>query len=109
MVRRTWLALSLFVLIVTLILAPGYGTPSFIAIARQALILLAVANALIRFGVLAAVAFAYTLATIGDFPLTTNWSAWYAPFALFGMATLVALALFGFVTTTSGRRLWSAG
>jgi serine/threonine-protein kinase len=109
LVRRTWLALSLFVLIVTLILAPGYGTPSFIAIARQALILLAVANALIRFGVLAAVAFAYTLATIGDFPLTTNWSAWYAPFALFGMATLVALALFGFVTTTSGRRLWSAG
>jgi hypothetical protein len=91
----------------TLILAPGYGSPSFIAIARQVVILVAVAIALSRFGILAAVAFAYTLATIGEFPLTTNWSAWYAPFALFGMATLVALALFGFIATTSGRRRWS--
>jgi serine/threonine-protein kinase len=106
-VRRTWLALLLFVVGMTLILAPGYGSPSFIAIARQVVILVAVAIALSRFGILAAVAFAYTLATIGEFPLTTNWSAWYAPFALFGMATLVALALFGFIATTSGRRRWS--
>jgi hypothetical protein len=106
-VRRTWLALLLFVVGMTLILAPGYGSPSFIAIARQVLILVAVAIALSRFGVLAAAAFAYAIATIGAFPLTTNWSAWFAPFALFGMATLVALALFGFITTTSGRRRWS--
>jgi serine/threonine-protein kinase len=106
-IRRTWLALLLFVICMTLILAPGYGSLSFIAFARQALIMLAVAIALSRFGVLAAVAFAYALATIAEFPLTTNWSAWYAPFALFGMTTLVALALFGFITTTSGRRRWS--
>jgi hypothetical protein len=91
----------------TLILAPGYGSSSFVAFARQALVMLAVSIALSRFGVLAAVVFAYALATIGEFPLTTNWSAWYAPFALFGMSTLVALALFGFITTTAGRQPWS--
>jgi len=36
LVRRAWLALLLFVAIMALILAPGYGTPSFIAIARPA-------------------------------------------------------------------------
>jgi hypothetical protein len=103
-VQRTWLALLFFVIGMTLILVLGSGTPSFIGFARQALILLVAAIALSRFGVLAAVVFAYTLATIGEFPLTTNWSAWYSPFALFGLATLMGLALFGFATTISGRR-----
>ena len=108
LVRRAWLALLLFVAIMALILAPGYGTPSFIAIARPAVLLVAVAITVTRFGVLATVAFVYAHSSIGDFPLTTNWSAWYAPFALFGIATLVALALFGFITTISDRRPWPA-
>src|SRR6516162_2434522 len=63
---------------------------------------------LIRFGVLATVAALYTAFIIEEFPLTTNWSAWYAPADLLGIATLIALALYGFVTTLWGWGLWAA-
>ena len=62
---------------------------------------------LIRFGVLATVAALYTAFIIEEFPLTTNWSAWYAPADLLGIATLIALALYGFVTTLWGWGLWA--
>lgn len=41
-----------------------------------------------------------------NFPLTTNWSAWYAPAALLCIATLAALAIYGFVTTLTLRPIW---
>ena len=45
--------------------------------------------------------------TIVCLPLTTNWQAWYAHTALLGLAILLALALYGFVTNLRGRRLWA--
>jgi serine/threonine-protein kinase len=108
LVLRASLRVPVFVLVTTLLLAPGYGTPSFATLTRLAAGMFIVAVALTRFGVLATVALSYVHFLAQDFPLTTNWSAWYAQFALFGMATLVALALFGFVTTTLGRLRWSS-
>jgi hypothetical protein len=57
--------------------------------------------------VLATVASIYTRFMLQDFPLTTNWSAWYAHAALLAMATLVGLALYALVITLAGRPLWS--
>jgi hypothetical protein len=104
-VRRRWLCVPIFVLATTLVLAPGYGALSFASVARPCIVTLIAAIALIRFGVLAAVALGYTSFTIQDFPLTTNWSAWYAQATILVLATLLALALYGFVTTLRGRPL----
>ena len=105
-VQRRWLAAVLFVLLMTLIVTPSYDRPSLLTTARLLLIQTVFAFTLIRFGVLATVAALFAAFVIEVFPLTTNWSAWYAPAALLGIATLVGLALYGFVTTLSGRRLW---
>ena len=92
----------------TLILLPSYGKPSLLPTARLTIWSTMLAFTLIRFGVLATVASSYAALMIEIFPLTTNWSAWYAPAALLAIATLVALALYGLVTTLKGRPLWPA-
>jgi serine/threonine-protein kinase len=107
-IRRRWLAAVLFVLVMTLVLMPSYSRPSLVTTARLAIWNTILAFTLIRFVVLTTVAALYTAFMIEEFPLTTNWSAWYAPLALLAMTTLVALALYGFVTTLLGRRLWPA-
>jgi hypothetical protein len=107
LVRRRWLGVLVFVLMMTLLLAPGYGALSFEALARPVVALLIVAITLTRFGVLATVASVYTRFILQDFPLTTNWSAWYEHATLLGLATLAGLALFGFVITLKSRPLWS--
>jgi hypothetical protein len=104
-VRRKWLALSIFILVSTLVLTP-YATSPFFAIGRSVVFFGMVAIALTRFGILTVAAAVYAAVTIVDSPLTTNWSAWYAPIALLGIGTVMALALFGFVTTLAGRPLW---
>jgi len=101
--RRKWLAATLFVLVMTLVLMPSYGQPSLATTARLAIMQTTVVCLLVRFGVLTAVASVYTHFVIQDFPLTTTWSAWYAPAALLGLTTLLAIALFGFAATLSGR------
>jgi hypothetical protein len=104
-VRRKWLALSIFILLSTLVLTP-YSASPFFAIGRSVVLFGMVAFALTRFGILTAAAAVYAGVTIVDSPLTTNWSAWYAQIALFEIGTLIALALFGFVTTLAGRPIW---
>jgi len=106
-IQRRWLAAVIFVLVMTLMLIPIYGRPSLMTTARMVIWNALLAFTLVRFGVLATVASLYTAFMIEVLPLTTNWSAWYAPAAVFGIAILVALALYGFVTTLSGRRLWT--
>jgi hypothetical protein len=92
----------------TLIVLPSYGRPSLLTTIRLVIMQTVVAFTLIRFGVLATIAALYAAFVIEIFPLTTNWSAWYAPAALLAIVTLVALALYGFVTTVKGRPLWPA-
>jgi serine/threonine-protein kinase len=107
LVPRRWLCVLLFVLVTTLLLASGYGALSFVTFARPAVGLLIIAVTLTRFGVLATVALTYIRFMTEDFPLTTNWSAWYANGALLAVVTVVSLSLFGFVITLKGRPLWS--
>jgi hypothetical protein len=107
-VRRRWLAAVLFVLLMTLIVLPSYGRPSLLTTIRLLIMQTVVAFTLIRFGVLATIAALYAAFVIEIFPLNTNWSAWYAPTALLGIATVVMLALYGLVTTLKGRPLWPA-
>jgi hypothetical protein len=40
------------------------------------------------------------------FPLTTQFSAWYAGFGLTGILLIVALAFYGFYTSLGGRAVF---
>jgi hypothetical protein len=102
---RSWLRVPVFVLLTVLVFAPGYGAPSFATLERLVASMLIVAVTLTRFGVLATVALTYVRFLAQEFPLTTNWSAWYVQVSLMALATLMALALYGFVTTLRGRPL----
>jgi hypothetical protein len=105
LVRRKWLAISIFVLLLTLASAP-YVTGPLFAVARSAVFFGMIAFALARFGVLAASAAVFAGAALVDFPLTTNWSAWYAPSSLLAMCVVTGLALYSLATTLSGRPWW---
>ena len=106
-VRRKWLALSIFVLLFALVLTP-YAVHPVLALGRSIVFFGMVAIALSRFGVLAAAATVYAQVTLLEFPLTTNWSAWYAQSSLVALCTLLALAFYGMVTTMSHPRLAGA-
>jgi serine/threonine-protein kinase len=103
LVRRRWLRVPFFVVVTTLLVAPGYGTLSVGTLGRAAVVMLMIAITLTRFGVLATVASVYTGFIIQDFPLTTNWSTWYAQASLLALATIVALAVYGLLTTLRSR------
>lgn len=105
LVWRQWLALSIFVFALALVLAPAYlaGTP--IIAARPVFLLVIVWYALRTFGVLTAAALIYVHNIILAFPLTINRSAWYAHTALFAISSLLALAVYAFHTTLAGRPL----
>jgi hypothetical protein len=68
----------------------------------------ATALVIVRFGVLATIAFVFTwyCAIAGDVPWTTSVSAWYARTAMLAIAAILALAIYGFRTTLAGRPLW---
>ena len=103
LVRRQWLAVSIFVIAMTIVMASG---GPLIAAVRPFVLLLMIVYALMRFGVLAAVAFNYVHNVVLAFPLTTNPSAWYAPPAMLAIASVCALAIYAFQATFAGRRFW---
>jgi hypothetical protein len=94
-VRRRWLAAVLLVVVMIVALQPS----SLASVWRFAVLFGVGAFTLVRFGVLTAIVQVYTEFAIRQFPLTTNWSAWFAQSALLIILTLVGLALYGFVFT----------
>jgi hypothetical protein len=95
LVHRRWLAAVLFV--ITMAMALQSGSPASVV---TFIIVGAIgAFSLLRFGILAVIVWGDTIFAIREFPLTTNWSAWYAQEALLIVLTLVGLALYGFVFT----------
>ena len=58
---------------------------------------------MIRFGLLALVANFVVHIILQNFPLTTQWSAWYSGISLAGILLIAALVLYGFYTSLGGR------
>ena len=102
-VRRQWLAVSIFVIAITILFEAG--GPSIYALRGVVLVLMNV-YALKRLGVLAAVAMDYIHDLIIVFPLTTNLSSWFAPAAMLAIGSVVALAIYAFQVVLAGRRVW---
>jgi hypothetical protein len=106
LVRRGWLAALFFLALNFLIFQPPPG-PAFPARAVLTMLVLGLSlYVLTRFGVLAVIVLNFVQILLRTFPLTTHLSAWYAQSALLAMASVLALAIYGFHTTLAGRPLW---
>ena len=63
----------------------------------------------IRFGLLAMIASFFTTTMLIQFPVTTDFSTWYAGSTIFAFAVVLALTVFAFHTAVAGRPLFKAG
>jgi hypothetical protein len=61
---------------------------------------------LIRFGLLALMVALCTHEVLLVLPLTTHLSAWYAEPTIFVLCLMLAVAIFGFYTSTAGKQLF---
>ena len=102
LLRKEWAAAVAWVLLFTLLFGGGsqfdpaglVGTLIFSSLA---------VFVMIRFGLLALVANWMVYNTLENYPLTTQWSAWYAGISLAGILLMAALAFYGFYTSLGSR------
>jgi hypothetical protein len=97
----------LFVLLIELSAFAAAG-PRFFWIASM-LIALTVVTVVARFGLLATMAHQLFFFMAIMYPLTTGFSAWFAPPIVFALAIVVGLAVYGFYTSLGGQSLFGNG
>jgi len=104
--RRWWAAVGAAFLLISILGTLTAENPSVdwpFGMLSAALILVV----LLRFGLLACVFAEFFALALFLFPTTTDFSAWYAGSTAFGLAAVLALALYGFRTSLAGQRLFS--
>jgi serine/threonine protein kinase len=108
--RRLWLAAAAFIIVFSLFLFSSIefqlGLFDWVSIPIYAALLVFI---LTRFGVLALIVAFWVSATLHDFPLTADFSAWYAGSPLFAIASVLALTAYALYTALAGRPLFKAG
>jgi serine/threonine-protein kinase len=107
-VRRDWVAaILLFGLLAALFVPAGLGSEWVMA--GILLRLAAIVFLLLRFGVLALMAWFFAAVATVHLPLTLDPSAWYFGASLTKMLAVGGLAVYGFVASLGGRRLLREG
>jgi predicted Ser/Thr protein kinase len=103
--RREWLAAAAFVLLFTAFRAFASTGPVWLEAAFAALETALLVFVMLRFGLAALIAsmLAYMLLLV--FPITADFSAWYAGTSLFALLSLAALAAYAFHAALAGRPL----
>ena len=104
LLRKEWLAALVSISLYSL-LALLWDHP-VIGVAESALLFSLIVILLLRFGPLALALALWTNFTLQVTPLTTHLSAWYAEPTIFLMTVILALAIFGFYTSTAGNSLF---
>ena len=104
--RRWWAAVGAVFLLMTVIgvLTGEHPSVDWVFAAAGAALILFV---LLRFGLLACVFTQFFAVAFDLFPVTTDFTVWYAGSSAFGLAAALALALYGFRTSLAGQRLFS--
>jgi serine/threonine-protein kinase len=99
--RKEWVALVVAWLLFTLGsgLNSRYLVVSLSCAAVYSALLIAVAT---RFGLLALTAALFLLSVFTNFPMTTDFSVWYASSAIFGLAIALALVAYAFYMSLGG-------
>ncbi|HTS51217.1 MAG TPA: hypothetical protein VMH05_24890, partial [Bryobacteraceae bacterium] len=103
--RRDWIAASTLVLILVILNglhATGAIVPSLLFSAAGAALLLLV---MLRFGLVSLIAYSFVELILSLFPITADFSAWYAGASLFALLVIGALAAFAFHASLGGRSL----
>jgi hypothetical protein len=104
--RKEWLAVVVSLLLISLLALWGEDHP--VLSTASSLIVWGTALAvLIRFGLFALVVTLCTNAILRGYLLTTHLSAWYAEPTFFVFFVFLAIAIFGFYTSTAGKPLFS--
>ena len=106
LLRRWWAAVGAVFLLVTLfgVLTGGRTVVDVVFAAANAALIIFV---LLRFGLLACVFTQFFAVAFDLFPMTTDFSVWYAGTAAFGLAAALAVTLYGFRTSLAGQKLFS--
>jgi serine/threonine-protein kinase len=107
LLRREWAAAVAFVLLFTVFQALGAGRQVVLFNLVDGLIFWGLsAFVLIRFGLLAFAVSGFFTGLLFIFPLTTQWSAWYAGISLAGILLMAAIVLYGFYASLGGRPIF---
>jgi hypothetical protein len=102
LLRKEWAAAVAWVLLQTALVAAGNRLDPVASVGILIFLSPAV-FVMIRFGLLALVANFVVFNIVQNFPLTTQWSAWYAGISLAGILLIAAMAIYGFYTSLGGR------
>ena len=103
--RRQWLAVTVFVLIMSsqFVARP---VPVWITLPIGLALFSAISIAAVRYGLVSLMVLFLFSTLDKDFPLTTDLSAWYAGRSVFAIIIFSAIAIYGFYIALAGRPLF---
>jgi hypothetical protein len=105
--RREWIAAAVVILLGAVI---SSGSPHpMVDMVLNALISGLVVLVLIRFGVFPTTVLLFVVFSLGNFPMTADFSAWYAGVSLAITLLILAIAGFAFHSALGGRKLFRDG
>jgi serine/threonine-protein kinase len=107
--RRDWLAAVVLVLLEAVLGALAAPQVPFISAAFGAVRTVLFVFVMLRFGLLALIACSFAGVLLILFPLTADFSAWYAGASWFAVASVTAIAAFAFHASLAGRPLFGDG
>jgi predicted Ser/Thr protein kinase len=105
LLRKSWLAAAAFVLLFTALKSASSNYPA-VEWPMQAILYTALAAGALRFGLVTLVVALYAADLALNIPVTLNSSAWYFTSATLALATIAALAIWGFYTALAGEVPW---
>jgi serine/threonine-protein kinase len=106
--RNQWLAFAVFTVLFAGITMLQSGHPVIAGTFTAMQGALAIYT-LIRFGVLPMIVGIFVSSLLPEFPVTADFSTWYAGSNIFALATVVVLGAWSFHTALAGRRLFKEG
>jgi serine/threonine-protein kinase len=109
LLRNQWLASAGVTILLTLVSGIYSVNHPVISAALNLVPAALVIFITIRFGLLAMIASFFTTTMLIQFPVTTDFSTWYAGSTIFAFAVVLALTVFAFHTAVAGRPLFKAG
>jgi predicted Ser/Thr protein kinase len=104
--RRDWLAAGAFVLIYAVLSAVATTSSPVLAALFTAVSTGLLLFTMLRFGLVALIASFFVVVLMQMFPLTADFSVWYAGASLFALLGVAALAAFAFHASLAGRPLF---
>ncbi len=107
LLRKSWLAAIAFILLFTALKSVSSAYPA-LEWPIQVTLYTALAFGALRFGLVALAVALYTADLALNIPVTLNPSAWYFTSATLALATIAALAIWGFYTALAGQVPWNA-